>query len=168
MGWRGAGGETISTFCIIIRGKDISIFALCRPSASQLLDHPCFKSLRKKSTEVLPEALQPVTPLTNLAIVPKGKSASHPVTPLTNLALVPKGKSARHPVTLLTNLATVPRGKPATSHPVTPLTNLAIVPRGKSTISHPVIPLINLAAVPKGKSASHSYPSLQPGYSIQR
>lgn len=55
-----------------------NLVALClekdpanRPSASQLLNHPCFKALRKKSTEVLPEALQPVTPLTDIAKLSK-------------------------------------------------------------------------------------------------
>ncbi|XP_070174623.1 STE20-related kinase adapter protein alpha-like isoform X1 [Littorina saxatilis] len=45
-----------------------------RPSACQMLEHQCFKSLRKKSTEVLPEAFHPVTPLTSLANVPKDSS----------------------------------------------------------------------------------------------
>lgn len=55
-----------------------NLVALClekdpanRPTASQLLNHPCFKSLRRRTMEVLPEALQPVTPLTDIAKLPK-------------------------------------------------------------------------------------------------
>ncbi|XP_076456313.1 STE20-related kinase adapter protein alpha-like isoform X2 [Babylonia areolata] len=45
-----------------------------RPSASQLLNHPCFKSLRSSSTEVVPATLHPVTPLTNLPTMPTDSS----------------------------------------------------------------------------------------------
>lgn len=45
-----------------------------RPSASQLLSHPCFKSLRSKSKEVIPTSLHPVTPLTNVTSVARDSS----------------------------------------------------------------------------------------------
>ncbi|KAL8559330.1 hypothetical protein ACOMHN_060020 [Nucella lapillus] len=45
-----------------------------RPTATQLLNHPCFKSLRGKSSEILPDTLQPVTPLTNLKAGPRESS----------------------------------------------------------------------------------------------
>ncbi|KAK7497587.1 hypothetical protein BaRGS_00011227 [Batillaria attramentaria] len=51
-----------------------------RPSATQLLNHPIFRSLRKKTSEVLPEALQPVTPLTDIAKLPKDNSQDEEIT----------------------------------------------------------------------------------------
>ncbi|XP_064594805.1 STE20-related kinase adapter protein alpha-like [Liolophura sinensis] len=42
-----------------------------RPSATILLGHPFLKSLKKKTSEVLPELLYPVSPLTNLGDLPK-------------------------------------------------------------------------------------------------
>ncbi|PVD37393.1 hypothetical protein C0Q70_04392 [Pomacea canaliculata] len=41
------------------------------PTATQLLQQPCLKSLRRKTAEVLPELLQPVTPLTDFNKLPK-------------------------------------------------------------------------------------------------
>lgn len=51
-----------------------------RPPATQLLDHDLFKFLRKRSTEILPDTLHPVPPLTNLATVPKDNNVMDDVT----------------------------------------------------------------------------------------
>ncbi|KAI8778188.1 STE20-related kinase adapter protein alpha-like isoform X1 [Biomphalaria glabrata] len=46
-----------------------------RPSATQLLNHSVFKSIKNRPSSSLPSLLQPVTPLTDLAKVPRDLSA---------------------------------------------------------------------------------------------
>ncbi|CAG5116636.1 unnamed protein product, partial [Candidula unifasciata] len=46
-----------------------------RPTASQLLHHPLFKSIRNKASSLLPSLLQPVSPLTDATRAPRDPTA---------------------------------------------------------------------------------------------
>ncbi|XP_050404036.1 STE20-related kinase adapter protein alpha isoform X1 [Patella vulgata] len=51
-----------------------------RPTATALLGHPFLKNLRKKTTDVLPGLLHPVTPLTDASRLPKDNSVTEQLT----------------------------------------------------------------------------------------